>query len=238
MPAKILLSAACIGALALGVDAGFTGIGGAAPKRGAKPVKKAAKKPVARKPVAKKAPVKKAVVRSAGGFSPASDIGVTPPLGLFDPLNLLARGPEVYRRSQELEIKHGRLAMAATLGVIVTEAGIRLPGYLSISEDIKFADQPGTLDGAYFGTPLAGWVQIVAFIAALDVAVFRQDPSNDPGDVVQDLPIDWVRYDDPETKAFKLNAERNNGRAAMFGIIGMISHTALGQDALFPIVSK
>ena len=127
MPAKILLSAACIGALTLGVDAGFTGIGGAAPKRGAKPVKKAAKKPVARKPVArkpvaKKAPVKKAVVRSAGGFSPASDIGVTPPLGLFDPLNLLARGPEVYRRSQELEIKHGRLAMAATLGVIVTEA--------------------------------------------------------------------------------------------------------------------
>ena len=47
-----------------------------------------------------------------------------------------------------------------------------------------------------------------------------------------------MRYDDPEVKRFKLNAERQNGRAAMFGIIGMISHTALGQDALFPIVTK
>ena len=65
-----------------------------------------------------------------------------------------------------------------------------------------------------------------------------QDPAYPAGDVVQDLPIDWVRYDDPETKMFKLNAERNNGRAAMFGILGMISHSALGQDALFPIISK
>ena len=99
-----------------------------------------------------------------------------------------------------------------------------------------FADVPGTLDGAYFGIPLVGWVQIMALFGALDIAVFRQDPAYPAGDVVQDLPIEWVRYDDPEVKAFKLNAERNNGRAAMFGIMGMISHSALGADALFPIV--
>jgi len=197
-------------------------------KKAPKTVTKKAPKKVAAKRAVKKAP--------AAAFSPESDIGVTPPLGLFDPLNLLARGPEAYRRSQELEIKHGRLAMAATLGVITTEAGIRLPGYLSISEDIEFADVPGDLGGAYSTVPLAGWLQIVCFIAALDIAVFRQDPELPAGDVVQDLPINWVRYDDPEVKAFKLNAERNNGRAAMFGIIGMISHVALGQDALFPIV--
>ena len=62
--------------------------------------------------------------------------GVTPPLGLFDPLGFLSRGPAVYRRYQEIEIKHGRLAMAANLGVIVTSAGIRFPGYLSISQDL------------------------------------------------------------------------------------------------------
>merc|ERR1719316_328852 len=220
---------------------------GGAAKAGPKEV---AKKAPAKKVVAKKAPVKKAKAvvrkappkpkaapkRSSSGFSPESDIGVTPPLGLFDPLNFLSRGPDVYRRYQEIEIKHGRLSMAATLGVIVTEAGIRFPGYISLSEDIKFADVPGTLDGAYFGIPIAGWLQIVALIAALDIAVFRQDPAYPAGDCVQDLPIDWVRYDDPAVKAFKLNAERNNGRAAMFGIMGMISHAALGEDALFPIV--
>jgi len=205
-------------------------LGGArtAPKKAPKKVAK--KAPV--KKVAKKAPIKKS------GFSPDTDIGVTPPLGLFDPLGFLSRGPDAYRRYQEIEIKHGRLSMAACLGVIVTEAGIRFPGYLSYSQDVSFASVPGTLDGAYFGIPIAGWCQIVALIAALDIAVFKQDPSLPAGDVVQDLPIEWVRYDDPEVKAFKLNAERNNGRAAMLGILGMISHTALGQDALFPIVSK
>merc|ERR1712146_769538 len=127
--------------------------------------------------------------------------------------------------------------MAATLGVIVTGRH-PLPWLLSISQDLTFADVPGTLDGAYFGIPLVGWVQIMALIAALDIAVFRQDPAFPAGDVVQDLPIEWVRYDDPEGKAFKLNAERNNGRAAMLGMLGMISHAALGQDALFPIISK
>jgi len=130
--------------------------------------------------VKSKAPVKKAqtlfgkATTKAGFFDPSSDIGVVPPLGLFDPLNLISRGPDAYRRYQEIEIKHGRIAMLATLGVITTEAGFRLPGYISFSQDLKFSDIPGSLDGAYFGIPIAGWVQIAAFIAALDIAVFRQ----------------------------------------------------------------
>merc|ERR1719251_431563 len=193
------------------------------------------------KKVASKAAVRKAapvVKRSSAGFSPETDIGVTPPLGLFDPLNFLSRGPDAYRRYQEMEIKHGRISMAACLGIIVTEAGLRFPGTLSPSNGLDFADMPGSLEGAYDTLPLAGWAQIVALVAALDGAVFRQDPSYDAGDCVQDLEIEWVRYNDPAVKAFKLNAERNNGRAAMFGIMGMISHVALGQDALFPIISK
>merc|ERR1711920_161751 len=63
------------------------------------------------------------------------EIGVTPPLGVYDPLNLLAEPVEYprrsYRRYVELEIKHGRISMLACLGIFVTEAGFRWPGYPS-----------------------------------------------------------------------------------------------------------
>jgi len=62
---------------------------------------------------------------------------------------------------------------------------------------------------------------------------FAQDPNREPGDVAGDLP--WVRYSDPKVKEFKLNAERNNGRAAMMGIVGMVIHESLTGNPLFPL---
>jgi hypothetical protein len=43
-----------------------------------------------------------------------------------------------------------------------------------------------------------------------------------------------VRYDDPEVRTFKLNVERQNGRAAMLGMTGCLIHELLGVDALYP----
>ena len=166
-------------------------------------------------------------------------------------------------RAQRIERPTADDGMAATLGVIVTEAGIKFPGYLSISQDLTFGDVPGSLDGAYFGVPLAGWAQIVCLIAILDNSLFAQDPNEAPGDVAAGIP--WVRYSDPsvrcpgrtsvslccsrwpntcsrlchphhkQVKEWKLNAERNNGRAAMMGIIGMIIHEALTGNPVWPI---
>ena len=83
--------------------------------------------------------------RSSVSMKAPGEIGVTPPLGVYDPLNLLATPVTYPRRSYEryveLEIKHGRIAMLACLGVITTEAGIRWPGYLSKSLDLKFEDR-------------------------------------------------------------------------------------------------
>ena len=61
---------------------------------------------------------------------------------------------------------------------------------------------------------------------------FGSKPQTDdaePGDIALDS---WVRYDDPEVRTFKLNAERQNGRAAMLGVTGCLIHELLGVDGL------
>jgi light-harvesting complex I chlorophyll a/b binding protein 1 len=163
------------------------------------------------------------------------DIGTTKPLGVYDPLGLMTKNPEKYRRFQEMEIKHGRFAMAACAHVFLTEAGIRWPGYLSFAEDIKFSDMPGGTIASWAALPGLAWLQIVLIVALLDNSVLAQKPEKAPGDVI---PFFWVRYEDIDGfagKEFKLNVERNNGRAAMMGISGMIIHEALTGNPVWPI---
>ena len=134
-----------------------------------------------------------------------------------------------------MEIKHGRFAMAATAHVVLTEAGIRWPGYLSFAEDIKFSDMPGGTIASWAALPDLAWLQIILVVALFDNSVFAQDPSKAPGDIA---PGFWVRYDDVDGfsgKTFKLNAERNNGRAAMMGILGMLIHEGLTGNPVWPI---
>merc|ERR1740139_1657369 len=104
-----------------------------------------------------------------------------------------------------MEIKHGRFSMAACVHVFLTEAGVRWPGYLSFAEDIKFSDMPGGTIASWAALPGLSWVQIVLIVALFD------------------------------DKEFKLNAERNNGRAAMMGISGMVIHEALTGNPVWPI---
>merc|ERR1712127_763819 len=169
---------------------------------------------------------------SASMFS-EGDIGVLPPLGVFDPLGLIETRD--MRRFEIMEIKHGRAAMLGFLHVIALHAGIRVPGYLSISQDLKFADVPAGCFASLEAVPTAGWLQIMVLTcmqeAGTGFASKPQDPDGEAGDIALDS---WVRYDDPEVKAFKLNAERQNGRAAMLGITGCLIHELLGVDALYP----
>merc|ERR1719326_1522158 len=170
------------------------------------------------------------------GAIKAGDVGTTRPLGVYDPLNLIGDDDVKYRRWQEMEIKHGRIAMLATLHVIATGAGYKWDGYASYLSfpPIKFADIPAGTLGSWAACPQAGWAQIVALVAVLDNSLFAQDPDLEPGNVVGDR-IPWVRYSDPRVKEFKLNADRNNGRAAMIGIYGMMIHESLTGNPIFSI---
>ena len=70
----------------------------------------------------------------------------------------------------EMEIKHGRLAMAGFVGVLTTYSGIRWPGYLSTSENIQFSDIPGGAISSWAALPTAAWFQIVLIDVLCDPA--------------------------------------------------------------------
>merc|ERR1712087_34614 len=161
------------------------------------------------------------------------DLGVLPPLGVYDPLGLIETRD--MRRFEIMEIKHGRAAMLGFLHVIALKAGIVLPGDLSPSLGVSFSDVPTTCLGSLEAVPTFGWLQIMLFTCMQETGASPFAEAQTDDKEAGDIAIDgWVRYDDPETKTFKLNAERQNGRAAMLGITGCLIHELLGVDALYP----
>ena len=98
---------------------------------------------------------------SAIKMSFESEIGAQPPLGFWDPLGLLNdTDQERFDRLRYVEIKHGRNSMLAVLGHIVQQ-NVRLPGMLSTSSNLAFADMPNGV-AALSKTPPLGLAQIVA----------------------------------------------------------------------------
>jgi len=179
------------------------------------------------------APALKASTRAVGAsmFS-EGDIGVLPPLGVYDPLGLITT--KDMRRYEVMEIKHGRAAMMGFLHVILTHAGARFPGYISTSAGLKFADVPSGCFASLEALPTPAWLQIMLVTCMMESGYFlfeADDPQGEAGNIGGPA---WTRYDDPATKTFKLNVERQNGRAAMLGVTGCLIHELLGVDALYP----
>ena len=175
---------------------------------------------------------------SAAAFAPAQtaqtstslavselELGVTEPLGVYDPLGWLDTQPESFERRRAVERKHGRVAMAAVVGCIVHNNHIVFDGYLSPSNNLKFSDVPTGADGIR-AIPTAGLAQILAFFALVELA--WMPASKYDGDY--GVGYFGTNVEDPEEKARKLNVEINNGRAAMMGIMGnMVAEKLTGQ---------
>lgn len=98
---------------------------------------------------------------------------------LFDPLELASE--ENFAQYREAELKHGRVAMLATVGMTLPEmlSNIKLPVelpefgnlYLSASKGIKFSDVPYGLK-AISHVPWQGWFQIFVVIGILETQIF------------------------------------------------------------------
>merc|ERR1719188_1498410 len=162
----------------------------------------------------------------ATGFE--GSVGDQEPLGFWDPAGFTKDGDvEKFKRRREVEIKHGRVSMIATIGYIVPEY-YKFPGYLSPSEGLKFEDVPNGL-GALSKVPAAGLAQFAAFIAFLELVYNK--PSAEPGNYGKG-PLGLAgSMMNPKERQKKLNAEMANGRLAMVSIIGMFFQDGLTGSA-------
>jgi hypothetical protein len=146
----------------------------------------------------KTAAILAAFIGSSAAFAPAQttlrstsslaayedEIGALAPLGFFDPLGLLNGADDArFNRLRYVEIKHGRAAMLAVVGHIVTTAGVRLPGDIDF-HSTSFDSIPAGI-AALSVIPAAGLTQIVAFIGFLEIAVMKDITGT--GEFVGDL---------------------------------------------------
>ena len=161
------------------------------------------------------------VALSATGKEVFGDaLGAQMPLGYFDPLGICKDGDkENFDRLRWVELKHGRVAMLAVVGYLVTYAGIRFPG----AEDIPagFAALPAI--------PGMVWAQMIATWATMEAANQDQTGNSEfQGDFRNGaLDFGWDKQTD-DWKMRKRAIELNNGRAAMMGILGLMVHDQLG----------
>merc|ERR1711971_539830 len=92
-----------------------------------------------------------------------SELGVQEPVGFWDPLGFTADGDVAsFKRRRSVELKHGRICMYATMAYITPEITGKIPGYLSPSAALKFADIPNGL-AAISKVPTLGWAQTAAY---------------------------------------------------------------------------
>jgi hypothetical protein len=163
--------------------------------------------------------------------------GVTEPLGYFDPIGFCSRpslteGKICFYR--EVELKHGRVAMLASLGFLVGEqfhplfgGDIDVPSYMAFQQ-----------------TPLQNfWPAVVAAIAIPEVfSVFSfnsplggQPWSMRTDRVPGDLGFDPLGLKPTDPKEFKdmQTKELNNGRLAMIAAAGMVAQELATGQKLF-----
>jgi light-harvesting complex I chlorophyll a/b binding protein 1 len=129
-------------------------------------------------------------------------------------------------RRRVVELKHGRVSMAAVLGYWVAE--FWHPLY-----DGKV--EPGLK--ALGQVPAAAWLQILASIAVVELTVGKQDyESKAPGDLgfglaFNPFPNDQEKFADLQLKELK------NGRLAMLAIMGMMVQEGLTGQTTFAQLS-
>lgn len=153
----------------------------------------------------------------AMAFDPSVQEGVTRPIGFFDPLGFSkGKDEKGFRQLRIAETKHGRVAMMASIGLVMPHIW-RFPG---------FEDVPSGVGAVFTAMGGAGLAVLVFGAGFHELVLWKDDESKDPGN-----------FGDPFNVADMLNVERNyelnNGRMAMIAVLGeIVAELATGQDAV------
>uniref|UniRef100_A0A6V1SPG2 Plastid light harvesting protein n=1 Tax=Heterosigma akashiwo TaxID=2829 RepID=A0A6V1SPG2_HETAK len=142
----------------------------------------------------------------------------------WDPLNL-SKLSDVSQNNphvnwlRESELKHGRVAMLASVGVFATSIGARIPGY-----PVETKDWTAAYGEMIEKNPLA-FVQILLFIGIIEGVTYPGElwfgEGRAPGALGYD-PLGFAKKDKtPEVTQLK---ELKNGRAAMIAMAAYASH--------------
>ena len=161
----------------------------------------------------------------ASAFQPFLQPGVSKPLGFFDPLGLSSGKTEnEFKKFQEAEVKHGRVAMLASLGLLIqekfhplisgTEIGNPIYHYQVASEQLPFL------------TPLLltsiGLVEAQTIVKGWKKTGFQNGIADlksnyIPGDLgLNPLTLTDEQFHDMRTK------ELNHGRLAMLATVYLV----------------
>jgi len=158
---------------------------------------------------------------------------------VFDPLELSTMGSaSTLAFFRHAEIKHGRVAMAAMVGLLFHINHIHFSGMLSPTFGVSFEQlsQMGPFE-AWNAIPLLGQLQIIWTIAGLEHASECLDPAGHytkggtPGNLkflknFWDLP-GFTKKLDAAQLAEKRASELKNGRLAMIGIASICASMAV-----------
>lgn len=138
---------------------------------------------------------------------------------------------EKFDKLRWAELKHGRVAMLAVVGYLVTAAGIRFPGAEDIPSGFAaFSTLWSTHDGL---NVCFQFLATVGFAEMLHRDVTGKGEF--PGDFRNGaLDFGWDKQS-AEWKKNKRTVELNQGRAAQMGIFGLMVHDMMGNvDGLLP----